>query len=244
MMSAMTSIETARAVADPFGDVGGRFMLSGRTYQRGAELGFSGIDFYFCGRAGVLGDVDAQVVTAEFGFFAPEQVRVAWESGGAVMRRDRAVDEFMACGYEWGRARLPGDLDGSRLAELVRTVVDATGDDRPRLFSAWRDRPWPVDERDAALHAVHLMRELRGGAHVAAVRDAGLDPHAAVVVRGGEGPAEFFGWSAPHPDPEQHRAAWVAAEAATDAAVADALEVLDEAQQGELVRLARACVPG
>src|SRR4051794_32804333 len=57
-----TGEELATALAVPIGDLGGRFMLSGRTYGTGAGLGFSGLDFYFCGRAGVLGPVDADVV--------------------------------------------------------------------------------------------------------------------------------------------------------------------------------------
>ena len=52
----MTHVETAKAIARPIGDMGGAFMMDGATYARGAELGFSGIDFYVLGRGGVLGD--------------------------------------------------------------------------------------------------------------------------------------------------------------------------------------------
>lgn len=238
----MSAHDTARQLADPFGDLGGRFMLSGRTYQRGAELGFSGIDFYFCGRAGVLGDVDADVVAYELGFFEPGYLAAGWERGATAMSRNDAARAFMTCGYEWGRARLPATLDAARLAELVRRVADGAPD-RSRLSSAWRAWPWPDDERDAALHAIHLMRELRGGAHVTAVHDAGLDPHVAVMVRAGAGGADFFGWPEPHPDPEPARDTWQSAEAATDDAVAAALAVLDDAEQAELVTLAHAAVP-
>ena len=79
--------DLATALAGPIGDLGGRFMLSGRTYGTGAGLGFSGLDFYFCGRAGVLGPVDADVVTHELGFFEPHNVRTQWESGLAVAPR-------------------------------------------------------------------------------------------------------------------------------------------------------------
>ena len=238
----MSALDTARQLADPFGDLGGRFMLNGRTYTRGAELGFDGIDFYFCGRAGVLGDVDAEVVVHELGFFEPANVTRAWSAGRQALPPIDAAREFIACGYEWGRARLPETLDAARLASLVRTVTDAAPD-RSALSSAWRRWPWPTDDRDAALHAIHLMRELRGGAHVCAVHDVGLDPHAAVMVRSGAAGAEFFGWSEPHPDPETAREQWQRAEHATDDAVAAALAVLDDAEQAELVELARAAVP-
>jgi hypothetical protein len=45
-----------------------RFMSDGETYKRGAELGFAGIDFYFAGRGGVLGDVSNDVVASSFVF--------------------------------------------------------------------------------------------------------------------------------------------------------------------------------
>lgn len=238
----MTTSETARSIAEPVYDVGGRFMLDGDTFARGAELGMAGMVFYFCGRGGVLGDVDADVVTAEFGVFAPGTVREQWEAGVAVMAPRDAAREFMACGHAWGRAHLPEGLDAARLAGLTRRVVDATGDDAPALFAAWRDEPWPEDDRAAALHGVHLLRELRGGLHVQAVREAQLHPHHAVVVRQGETMAALFGWPEPHPDPEPSRADWATAEELTNERAAAALAVLDEAEQAELVALLRAAV--
>ena len=242
----MSSSDTAKAVAGPFGDLGGRFMLSGRTYATGNDLGFQGMDFYFAGRGGVLGPVDASVVTHEFGFFPPERVSELWSSGCAVMAPEDAATAFLGCGYSWGRARLPETLDHARLAELVRRVTDAAVDapvDGSALSAAWNRVAWPDDERDAALHAIHLMRELRGGAHVAAVHAAAFDPHLAVMVDNGAPGAEFFGWAEPHPDPEPARATWQQVEAATNDSVAALLEVLDDDEQAELVGLARAAVP-
>ncbi len=239
----MTTADTARAVAGPFGDLGGRFMLSGRTYGAGNEAGFEGLDFYFAGRAGVLGAVDGSVVVHELGFFEPTRVTELWNSALTVMPPEEASAAFLACGYDWGRARLPEDLDHARLAELVRRVTDAAGDDPSPLSAAWNRVDWPTDDVDAAMHAIHLMRELRGGAHVAAVHAAGMDPHLAVMVNTGQGGAEFFGWEAPHPDPEPARAQWLAVEEATNDAVAALLEVLDEGEQIELIALATAAVP-
>lgn len=239
----MSTDQTARAIADPVNDLGGRFMLDGATYARGAELGFSGMDFYFRGRAGVLGEVDAATVTAELGFFEPATVAANWDTARDVMDAGQAATAFMACGHEWGRAHLGEQLAASPLAELVQrvaagttTTLEPTGG-VPALFAAWRDQPWPEDGAARALHAIHLLRELRGGIHVRAVRDAGLDPHTAVVVKAGDGTAEFFGWAAPHPDPEPARATWQAAEDTTDEQVAATLAVLDETEQTTLVGL-------
>jgi hypothetical protein len=239
----MSTDQTARAIADPVNDLGGRFMLDGATYARGAELGFSGMDFYFRGRGGVLGEVDASTVTTEMGFFEPGTVAANWDGARDVMSAEEAAAAFMACGHEWGRTHLDEQLADSPLAELVQRVAEGTSvtleptGGVPALFAAWRDQPWPDDGAARALHAIHLLRELRGGIHVRAVREAGLDPHAAVVVKAGNGTAEFFGWSAPHPDPEPARATWQAAEDVTDEQVAATLAVLDDAEQATLVRL-------
>ncbi len=238
----MTTVDTARRMAEPVYDVGGRFMLDGATFERGAEIGLPGMVFYFCGRGGVLGPVDADHVTAEFGVFAPGTVRENWEAGSAVMAPADAAREFIACGHDWGRANLPEHLDARRLAELARRVVDATGEDAPELFAGWRDLPWPDDDRAAALHGIHLLRELRGGLHVRSLRQVGMAPHEAVIVRQGEGMAALFGWPEPHPDPERARAAWDAAEQDTNERFAELLAGLDEHEQNELVEALQAAV--
>ena len=237
------SEQLATELAVPIGDLGGRFMLSGRTYAAGAELGFSGLDFYFCGRAGVLGPVDADIVVHELGFFEPTNVRTLWEAGLAVMAPEQAAAHFLDCGYAWGRARLPEDLPAGRLAELARAVTDGTGTEQPALFQAWNRVEWPEADVDRALHAIHLLRELRGGQHVRAAHELSLDPHQAVLLQTGVGNAELFGWSAPHPDPEACRATWEQVEAATNAGVVAALAVLDPDEQLELLALALRAVP-
>lgn len=235
--------QLATELAVPIGDLGGRFMLSGRTYGTGAGLGFSGLDFYFCGRAGVLGPVDAGVVVHELGFFEPGNVRTQWESGLAVMDPHEAARHFLDCGYEWGRARLPEDLPAARLGELTRAVTDATGDEQPALFRAWNAVAWPDADVDRGLHAIHLLRELRGGQHVRAAHETGLDPHRAVLLHTGEANAELFGWAPPHPDPSDSRDTWDLTERITNEGVVAALAVLEPAEQIELLELARRAVP-
>ena len=67
----MDALAAATSTAAAVSTVGSHFMLDGKTYERGAELGFQGLDFYVTGRGGVLGDVDADVVSAAFTFFEP-----------------------------------------------------------------------------------------------------------------------------------------------------------------------------
>jgi len=51
----MSTKTTAEATAPTVSTLSSGFMLDGATYKRGAQLGFSGIDFYFAGRAHHLG---------------------------------------------------------------------------------------------------------------------------------------------------------------------------------------------
>jgi len=97
--------------------------------------------------------------------------------------------------------------------------------------------PWPSDDRGAALQAINLLRELRGGAHIMAVRAAGIDPHAAVIASAGPTVAEFLGWTAPHPDPDPIRDRLKEAESATNLQMAQAFAVLDSELIDELAVL-------
>jgi hypothetical protein len=85
----------------------------------------------------------------------------------------------------------------------------------------------------------HVLREHRGGAHLAAVRQAGLAPLEAIVAgSGGPVNATFFGWPEPFPEPtEELRTRLASAGAATDAQVAPAYAVLSADERAELPRL-------
>jgi hypothetical protein len=234
--------QTAR-IGRRVGDVGSQFMLDGATYARGAELGFTGLNFYAAGRGGVLGRVPSDVVVAAFTFIGPAMVRLGWDEGLGLLDPQQAAVEFIECGYAWGRTHLPaswseGD-DAERFVGLTRRVTDDLVPYGVPLFAAWRAMPWPEDAPARVLHAVHLLRELRGGVHVMAVMAHGLDPHAAVVNTSGAVVAEMLGWAAPHPDIDVHplHEAAEAAERATDLQMAHAFSVLTDAELDELTEL-------
>ena len=234
--------QTAR-IGSRVGDVGSQFMLDGATYARGAELGFTGLNFYAAGRGGVLGRVPADVVVAAFTFIGPAMVRAGWDEGLGLLDPHQAAAEFIECGYQWGRTHLPaswseGD-DAERFVALTRKVTDDLVPYGVPLFAAWRAVPWPDDAPGRVLHAVHLLRELRGGVHVMAVMAQGVDPHAAVVNKSGAVVAEMLGWAAPHPDVDAHplHEAVEAAERATDLQMAHAFSVLTDAELDELTEL-------
>jgi hypothetical protein len=232
----MDSQEAAVASAAATSSIAANFMLSGTTYAKGAELGFSGLDFYFAGRGGVLGDVDATVVADALVFFNPENVRAGWESSAGVMSRAEAAQAFADCGHSWGEAKLPDDLDCARLAELAGRVVSGASPDGAPIFAGWRSLPVPDSPKAAALHQCNALRELRMARHGEAILSAGIAPADAVKHRTPQMTA-IFGWDGELADPEGVAARWNEAEAATDRAMAAALDVLADDERAELVEL-------
>jgi hypothetical protein len=234
----MDPLAAATATAAAVSTVGSHFMLDGNTYKRGAELGFAGLDFYIAGRGGVLGDVDADVVSAAFAFFEPGNVRTLWDQARAVMPPAKAASEFAACAAAWADAHVPDDLDAARLADLAgRVAADARPACAP-VFAGWRAMPVPAAPKAAAVHQMNVLRELRNGLHSAAVVSAGLSPLQALSVKSPHMVA-LFGW--PEAAPTDGLApVWDGAEARTTEAIAHAYEGLDDAERAELAELAGA----
>ncbi|HUC36188.1 MAG TPA: hypothetical protein VMR97_03600 [Acidimicrobiales bacterium] len=232
----MDATQAARDSAGAIVGLPARFMMDGATYARGGELGFDGVDFYFAGRGGALGDTCGAVVAAAFVFFNPETVCEAWARTEKVMGRVDAANAFAGCSSTWAASHLADGVDYARLAELCGRVVRSASPAALPLFAAWADLPEPEDDKALALHRVNLLRELRGGLHGAAVLAAGLDPRDAVMVHTPY-MAGLFGWGEPDPDAEPHRPEWDRAEALTDSEMARTLGVLASEELAELVGL-------
>jgi hypothetical protein len=232
----MDALEAADTTAAAVSTVGSHFMLDGNTYKRAAELGFAGLDFYVTGRGGVLGDVDADVVTAAFTFFEPQHVRTQWEAGRAVMSPADAAAAFAACCATWAEEHVPDDLDAARLGELAGQVAATARPACAPVFAGWRALPVPASPKSAAVHHMNSLRELRLGLHAAAVVTEGLAPLQALSVKT---PlmAPLFGWPETV-DIEGLQPRWDHAEERTTAAMAHAYESLSDAERDELSDLA------
>lgn len=239
----MTPQEAVRGCAGPVGRLGGAWMFDAQTAARGKELGLSGWSWYHCGRGGVLGDGDASVVVAAFGFFPPALQTKAWERGKAVLPPSQTAREYALTCAQWGRRVFASDSSG-RLADLGFAVAEAAPIAGMPLFAGWRALASSLDVTDGpgrlAL-ALQVLREHRGSAHLAAVVAEQVDPLQA-VVSGRYGPknAEFFGWPQPWPDPEAGKAAMAAAEERTDDLVLPAFAALSESERAELTEGVRA----
>lgn len=240
----MEPVETAAATAAAVGGIAANFMLDPATYATGTEYGFSGLDFYVGGRAGVLGRVDADVVSATFAFFEPGGVRTLWEQALAVMEPADASARFIRLGYDWAHAHLNDDVDWGRTAELLGAVAAGASPAVAPLFAAWRAalEPDAADAKALALHRFNLLRELRNAVHAAAVVSSGLLPMEALLCKTPY-MAGVFGWTGDLPEmTDAHRALHDAAEAATDRALAPAYGALSDGERAELAELCAAAL--
>lgn len=242
-----------------------RAALDGLGY-RGFWMG------YFAARSAPLGTVPAGVVTALFYNFAPSRVAKAlpdaWEIAApdAVLRARE--DSAVAALRRYG---LTDDVV-ARAAELAgKAARTAPLDGRP-LFAANAALPWPVEPLAALWHAVTLLREQRGDAHVAVLAASSLSGRDCNVLHAAAGrvPREMIMRSRDYDDAQwRHHQDRLAVrglldgdgtltdagrefkqhiEETTDALALSALEALDDAEVEELFRtltpITRAVVAG
>jgi hypothetical protein len=239
-MSNASDTTTAKSTARAVHDLSAAFMLDPATYQLGAELGFKGIDFYFAGRAGVLGDVCADIVTSAAVFFAPDQVTAAWEASRDVMSRAEASNAFAGCMASWGAQHLGDSVDWSRLARLAGKIADAASLGGAPLFAGWRNQTVEGDTPIAALAAMNLLRELRMARHGSAVVALGIDPADAVRHRSPH-MLGIFGWDSGEL-PQGFAQTWDEAEQLTDRATAHDYGSLTSSEAAEFVALCTAAL--
>jgi hypothetical protein len=236
-MTSAAPAARAHVTADAARDLAAAFMLDARTRERGAELGFPGARFDIVGRAGVLGRVAPDVVTAALVFFDPDAVRRAWTAGLEVMDPRDVSAVYAAAAHTWAR-RLPDTVEAARLAGLTGRVIDAAEVAGAPLFAGWRAMPEPDDPKALALHRLHVLRELRSAVVGIGTLAAGVGPHEAVMADDPER-AAAYGWSAdldadgPH-DPHDRRAE---ARDLSGRLLARAFSVLDDHDHTELATL-------
>jgi hypothetical protein len=221
-------------ISAPTGDIGAAFYFHPDTLARGKELGLDGFRFYMLGRGGVLGDVEPEVVSAAFGYFNPGLVAKLWNSAKEKLAPRQAAVEYLACNAALGRQWLSG-VDGldayNEAAEAVIAAVDVSG---LSLFAGIKAEPVPTDAPARAIHNAVLLRELRGSAHLIAVRAVGLDSHLAHAIKR-PGDMGTFGWGDDVVVTDADRARLDTAETITDDVLESAFAVLTDAQAATLI---------
>lgn len=239
-----SAAEAVAATALPILEFTRGWMLRPETAARGEELGLlPGRGFWVCGRNGVLGDVDADVVAHAIGFMEPAAVRRFWEHRPQGQSSQQLAIEYAECAYRWAVPALKDvpEADLVRLNELGRKLVDAALPQLGSLFAAWRAVPQPQHPAEAATLTMHVLREWRGGAHLSAVIGSGMHPVEAALAapapRGGPKWARDLGWSEPYPDRGRATLRRDIAEAQTSVLCLPAFEAQSPAERSELTRL-------
>lgn len=153
------------------------------------ELGFRGFWMgYFAARSAPLGVVPAEVVTAIFYNFTPERVAkalpAAWELASPAdalrTRQESAVAALRRYGVTDDEAvRTAADL-------AAKAARGAPLDGRP-LFAANLALDWPEEPLAKLWHAVTLLREQRGDAHVAVLVANGVTGRESNVLHAAAG---------------------------------------------------------
>lgn len=233
---------TAAVLAPQISAVGAGFMTHPSLFERGRQLGYQDLDFYIAGRAGVLGEVPAEVAAAALVFFDVDTVRRSWERSAGMQPRAAAADDYALCAQTWAKEHLPDDPHWSRLALLACRLANAAPAAHAPLFAGWRRRRAPDDPRQAVVHHLNSLREHRMACHAAAIVANGLAVDDAVRHRQ---PAmvETFGWAhtdVSSDDQSETVRRWTAAERQTNDVVGQLYAALDDADLDEFVDLVAA----
>jgi hypothetical protein len=240
-MPELTGEQTVQAADRVLHDVGTVWMVHPDTRNRAAEYGYGKLTpFYFAGRGGVLGDVDAGVVIAAMGWWEPGFVRLMWDRGRTVAGARESADNYAkACGA-WADDHLAGFPHADRLSELAQQVVDTAEEAGLPLFAGWRAQPRAEGGVARMLQLVHVLREWRGSAHLVATTAVGLRPLEAILTNEGENQARFLGWRDENlPNCDHLKDRHVQAQEITDRLLAAEYErALSPAERAEFAELA------
>ena len=211
------ALATVRATSEPIHDIGTAIYLSPDVFGWAAEWGWTNpFAFYFAGRGGMLGEVNADIVRSATGWFEPNAVKAMFEEGTAVAGATAAAARMAEAHSKWGDkhyAAVPG-LD--EIVAVIEQLVDGLEGSSIPLFVGWRDAERSGSTAGRAAQLMQILREWRGGLHLVATTAAGLSPLEAILTNEGPGQARFFGWSEPFPDCAAIKAKHDEAEEMTD----------------------------
>ncbi len=239
-MPEMSGERTVQAADRVLHDVGTAWMIHEDTARRGEAYGYGKArTFYFAGRGGVLGDVDADVVIAAFGWWDPGLVRLMWSRGLAVAGARESARRYAQACAAWADDHVAGFPHADRLSELAERVVGSAGESGLPLFAGWRAQPRADGGVARMLQLVHVLREWRGAVHLVATTAAGLRPLEAVLTNEGEQQARFLGWRDELPDCDHLKDRHAQAQEITDRLLAAEYErALSPAERAEFADLA------
>jgi len=224
------------AACPTINEIGWTHYFAPETVAKGEAVGLDVFHLYFLGRGGVLGDVDASQVYSAFGYFNPALLTQMWDEAKAISDPRAAATLYMECCADVGRSRLSG-IDGlEAFCETAGAINDAADPTGHALYAGIAAQPLVDDAPGRAMQLVSVLRELRGSAHLLAVRAVGLDTKTAHFIHR-PGDIAMFGWSEADTPviTDVERGLMVEAEALTDRLVRPAYAVADGNQADAMV---------
>ncbi len=231
----MTPEELVSATTAPINSLGAAYYFDPATIAHGKEqLGLDGMRFYFLGRGGLMGDIDAPTATSAFGYFAPAVMEKMWNSAREKCAPRDAAAAALECNANIGRAKLADVAELAAFCEAAEQVVADVNPAALSLYAGAAALPFPEDLPARAMHQCVLHRELRGSAHLAAVVAAGIHPGVAHAIRR-PGDVETFGWPADIEITDADRTKLAAVDVQTDALSASHYSSLSDEQRDAFV---------
>ena len=234
----MTNDESG-TLATQIADIGSAFYFHPDTVATGKANGLDGFRFYFVGRGGVLGDVEADVARSAFGYFEPTLFAKMWDSARAIMPARDGARLYIGCNHALGRAKLAEVAGLGEFCDAAGAVNDAIDPTGLALYAGVAAEPLPDDAPARAVHLAMALREARGSTHLLAVVASGLASRIAHQIRRPDDVA-LFGWREPAEYTDADRAKWEAAEALTNELLAPSFAVLDADGERALLNDAQA----
>ncbi|MCC6438067.1 MAG: hypothetical protein IT196_23795 [Acidimicrobiales bacterium] len=235
----MTPQELVSAACPKIGSLGAKFYFHPDTVATGKAHNLDGFRFYFLGRGGVLGDVEAPVIKSAFGYFAAPLVAKIWTSAKERMAPREAARLYLQCNADLARKTIADVADLDAFCTAAEAVVAAVEPAGLALFAGVAAEPLPEDLPARALQLVAVLREFRGSAHLLAVVASGLDPAVAHAIKRPDD-VGTFGYAEAPTATDADRAKLDAAERLTDELVLPAYSVLDAAAATTMVTVLEA----
>lgn len=250
----MTTVsETVDRVFKPIQQFTRGWMMSPDTDRYGQEqLGLAPghRQFWIVGRAGVLGSCPVEVAAGAIAFVPLDRVAAAWDHLPDGLTHYQVAVHYGSRITSWGDTALAAfDPDRmARLDALGRRIIDAAPPCLGPLFAGWRAMPTPDGVGARVALTTHILREMRGATHIAAIMALGLSPLDAILAstnappRTGPDYAQQMGFVGPFRDAEEVRARRLEAEELTARALDPYFAVLSAEELddfGELVETTR-----
>ena len=232
----MNPEEFNAATSGPLQKIGALHYFHPYAKEAADSLGIDMFRFYFCGRAGVLGEVSTDVMLAAFGYFEPGLVDKMWTSGKERCNVVEAAHAQLDVAYKIGADTL-GDVAG--LAEAAASMAQLTAQvDRSSLplFAGFVAMDAPAAPAEAFMHYAIVMRELRGSVHLAALAATGLGSRAAHQIKR-PNDLEMFGYTEAIDLSDADHAAYALIEPMTNSAMNLHAEAITAEQRAQVANV-------